>query len=98
MLTSFHTVVSSGHTSLDVDLYELRVGKLVLDHLLSELRTRGDLEMVKRYRFKKVNDLPVEGEHEVNQLVVQAMSQVFLQCSEATIDQVIVPTLLSIDQ
>ena len=98
MLSSFHTVVSCDTSALDVDLYELRVGKLVLDLLLTELRTRGEQETVKRYRFKKVNDLAIEGEHEINQLVVQAMSQVFLQCSEATIDQVIVPTLLSIEQ
>ena len=71
---------------------------------MEELRSKGlaEQELVKRYRFKKVNDLPIDGqpEKEINQLLISAMTQVFLGSikeSSEMVDKVLVPALLTVD-
>ncbi len=103
-LTSFHSITGLAVPQLEIDLYEIKIGKLVIDQILADLRSKGqaEQELVKRYRFKKVNDLPIDGqpEQEINQLLISAMTQVFLGSineSSEMVDKVLVPALLTVD-
>ena len=67
------------------------------------------MDLVKRYKFKKVNGLPIEGqsEIEINQILITTLSQIYLNClfkndtnNQALdlINHVIIPALISVEK
>ena len=66
----------------------------MIDSILDQLKN-GDAEIVKKYKFQKINGLRIEGaaENEVNEMLKNAVMSVVSADSQIA-DEVIIPALL----
>lgn len=75
---------------------------MLVDSLIEELRCRGpaEAEIVKKYKFQKVNGLRIEGaaESEVNEVLKTAVMQVIGGCSEELVNEVVLPAVLGAEK
>ena len=76
------------------DAFELQICKIMIDSILDQLKN-GDAEIVKKYKFQKINGLRIEGpaENEVNEMLKNAVMSVVSADSQIA-DEVIIPALL----
>ena len=101
-LTSFSYIASSAYAEtklyLSADPFQLQVCKLMLDEILDQLK--NEVEIVKKYKFQKINGLRIEGnaEMEVNELLKNAVTSVIGEGNQEIINEVIIPALLSVEK
>ncbi len=99
-LTSLSSLVSSSiadkNLQIQIDPFELQVCKIMIDEILEQLKNGGstEAEIVKKYKFQKINGLRIEGaaETEVNEMLKNAVTSVIGESEIA--DEIIIPSLL----
>jgi hypothetical protein len=106
-LNNFATITHSGNDACPLTLHEFQTAKFLLDGILNDLRSRGpaEVDLVKRYRFQKFNNLQgaecSEDLREINSLLVTALSSLLSHRLgshvEETVNLSIIPALISID-
>lgn len=68
-------------TSLNIDIHELQIAKMIVDQILQDLKSKGqaEAEIVKRYKFQKSNGLRIDGssENEINEMLRSTLGQLF---------------------
>ncbi len=92
-MTGFHQL--SRVSSSEIDVYELKVAKVLVDSLLE----RATPDVVKKYKFQKINGLRIDGaaEIEINEIVKAALMQV-MGWKQEIVDQVVIPAVLTVEK